>query len=286
MEKLILKMRIIYILSIVTLLISCSSKNNSSNNSEVQGTMYEEVTPGFQSIIDSANVTGSILVHDLQSGIFYSNNFDWARKGKLPASTFKIVNSIIALETQVVYNDSTIFKWDGKRRGLRSWEQDLSLKEAFHFSCVPCYQEVARDIGAIRMNKYMGRLGYGDMIVDSTNIDMFWLEGESQISQFQQIDFLKNLYLSELAISKRTDRIMKRMMVIEENTEYKLSGKTGWSISNENNNGWFVGYIESGNKTYLFATNVEPKQDFDMNQFPMIRKEVTIKSLKEMKIIH
>ena len=78
---------------------------------------------------------------------------------------------------------------------------------------------------------------------------------------------------------------MKRMMVIEENKEYKLSGKTGWSIRNGNNNGWFVGYTESRNKTYFFATNVEPKEQFDMNMFPMIRRDVTYKAFEQMNII-
>jgi len=55
----------------------------------------------------------------------------------MPASTFKIVNSIIALETGVVENDSTMFKWNGEKRRLPIWEQDLTFRDAFHFSCVP-----------------------------------------------------------------------------------------------------------------------------------------------------
>ena len=78
---------------------------------------------------------------------------------------------------------------------------------------------------------------------------------------------------------------MKRMMVMEHNEDYQLSGKTGWSIRNENNNGWFVGYIETRNKTYFFATNVEPKQNLNMGIFPEIRKDVTYEALKQMKIL-
>ena len=122
------------------------------------------------------------------------------------------------------------------------------------------------------------------MKVDSSNIDLFWLEGNSRINQFQQVDFLKRLYKSELPITQRTEMIMKRTMVIEENEEFKLSGKTGWSIRDGNNNGWFVGYIESQQKTYFFATNVEPKEEFDMEKFPMIRKGVTYRAFEEMKI--
>lgn len=208
-----------------------------------------------------------------------------ALKGYLPASTFKIPNSIIALETSVVENDSTLFKWDGEQRSLEAWEQDLIFKDAFHASCVPCYQEVAIKIGAERMIQYLEKLKYGNMKVDSSNLQMFWLEGDSKISQFEQIDFLNRFYHSELPISKRTASIMKRMIVVKANDKYVLSGKTGWSIRNGNNNGWFVGYIELKNRMYFFATNIRPKEQFDMSMFPMIRKDITYKALKEMDVI-
>lgn len=225
------------------------------------------------------------MIYDLEKETYYSNDFKWTKIGNLPASTFKITNSIIALETGVVKDDSTLFKWDGKKRWLKSWEQDLIFKDAFHFSCVPCYQDVARRIGANRMNEYLDKLDYGNMIVDSSNIDIFWLEGDSRITQFQQINFLKRFFESKLPISKRTEKRMKKLMVIEENKNYKLSGKTGWSVRNGNNNGWFVGYIEIESKIYFFATNLSPKESFNMEMFSMIRKEITLKAFKKLNII-
>lgn len=245
----------------------------------------EIVERKFQNIIDAAKVQGAILVYDFEKEVYYSNDFEWTKKGNLPASTFKIPNSIIALETGVVENDSTLFEWDGEERMLKRWEQDLTLKEAFHYSCVPCYQEIARKIGVGKMNAYLDKLDFGSMQVDSSNLDVFWLEGDSKINQFQQIDFLKRFYQAELPIAERTELIMKRMMVVEENQAYKLSGKTGWSIRNGNNRGWFVGYVEVKNNVYFFATNIAPKEGFDMKKFPMIRKEITYKALKGMKVI-
>lgn len=278
-------MKIIYIGSILILFFSCTGKKSSTDKKEIKATGREIVVPEFQTIIDSANVNGAILIYDFEADRYYSNNFEWTKKGNLPASTFKIANSIIALETGIVENDSTLFKWNGEKRRLRNWEQDLIFRDAFHLSCVPCYQEIARKIGVKKMSDYLDKLDYGTMKVDSTNIDTFWLEGDSKINQFQQIDFLNRFYQSELPISERTEVIIKRMMTIEENDEYKLSGKTGWSIRNGNNNGWFVGYIESQSKTYFFATNVEPKEQFEMDMFPMIRKDVTHKAFGQMEII-
>lgn len=278
-------MKIFYFVSLSILFFSCVDNKNIFDKNENQRAVPEIIVPEFQSIIDSAKVNGAILIYDLKGDKYYSNDFTWTKKGKLPASTFKITNSIIALETGVVENDSTLFKWNGEKRRIKNWEQDLIFRDAFHFSCVPCYQNIARKIGEKKMNEFLKKLDYGDMIVDSSNIDLFWLEGESIISQFRQIDFLKRLYQSKLPISERTEAIIKRMIVIEDGDDYKLSGKTGWSIRNGNNNGWFVGYIETQSETYFFATNVEPKQKFDMNMFPMIRKDVTFKAFEQMKII-
>ncbi len=231
-------------------------------------------------------VDGAILIYDLKQNTYYSNDFEWTKKGKLPASTFKIPNSIIALETGVVEHDSTIFRWNREERAMSIWEQDLVFSDAFHFSCVPCYQEVAREIGAERMLSYLDKLNYGDIKVDSSSIDIFWLMGESKINQLEQIDFLKRFYLSELPVSHRTTMLMRELMVLEKTEEYIISGKTGWSIRNGNNNGWFVGYIELPEKTYFFATNVEPKEQFDMSMFSMIRRDVSYKAFEMMNIIN
>ena len=272
------------LLLVLILLISCSDSKNS--DSEKNHALKQETTVAeFQSILDAAKVKGGVLIYDLLGDTYYSNDFEWAKQGKLPASTFKIANSIIALETTDIANDSTLFEWAGEDRNFDVWEQDLPFRQAFRYSCVPCYQEVARDIGAEKMSHYLDKLEYRNMDVDTSNIDMFWLVGESRINQFQQIDFLKRFYQSELPISSRTELIVKSMMVLDENEEYKLSGKTGWSINNEVNNGWFVGFIEAQNNTYFFATNVEPTEDFDMNLFASIRQEVTYNALKQMKVI-
>ncbi|MEM6298790.1 MAG: penicillin-binding transpeptidase domain-containing protein, partial [Bacteroidota bacterium] len=114
----------------------------------------------------------------------------------------------------------------------------------------------------------------------------FWLVGDSKITAFEQINFLQRFYESKLPITERTERIMREMIVIENKTTYSLSGKTGWSIRGDHNNGWFVGYVERDKKVYYFATNVEPEVDFDMSQFPTARKKVTYQALEEMEIIN
>ncbi len=257
-------------------LFSCSVERKDEIN--------ELVVSEFQEIIDSKNVQGSILIYDIPQGLYYSNDYNWASVGRLPASTFKIPNSIIALETAVVSNESTMFPWNGEPTDYKIWEQDLTFENAFHYSCVPCYQNVARKIGVKRMSSYLQKLEYTDMKFDSSTIDIFWLEGESKINQFEQIHFLKRFYQSQLKISDRTERILRKMMVMEQTENFKLSGKTGLSVRSGKQNGWFVGFMEAKEHTYIFAINIEPTEDTNLEVFPKLRKEITMEALEVLNI--
>lgn len=263
------------------LLIMSCTQNSQPESMQIHTTPLKEVQVNeLQALFDSAKVTGATVVFDPGAMVFYSNDFDRCRKGYLPASTFKIPNSLIALETGIVENESTVFEWDGKKRRLKTWERDLTFREAFHASCVPCYQEIARKVGADTMRKYLDLFHYGDMVFDSSTIDLFWLEGNSRITAFGQIDFLKDFYEEKLPLSAHTYSVMKNLIVIEKNDRYTLSGKTGWAIRNENNLGWFVGYIESAKGVRFFATNLEPGPGFNMDEFTRIRAEITMKALE------
>jgi beta-lactamase class D len=241
--------------------------------------------PEFNSILENLKVKGAILIYDVKNNTYYSNDFAWAKTGIIPASTFKIPNSIIALETGVIANDSVVFKWEGEKRKFKKWEQDLTFKQAFQVSCVPCYQEIARKIGVKRMKTYLKKLNYSRMVFDTLTIDNFWLTGKSKITQMQQIDFLNRLYFSKLPISKNTENVLKNIMLIEKSESYTLSGKTGWGMRSDLDNGWFVGYLETQNTVYFFATNVEMK-NATMDDFPAIRMNATKEAFRELKLIN
>jgi beta-lactamase class D len=278
-------MKSLYIIFPLVIFVSCSQpgkQEKSQVNETVSSAIYRQ---DLQQILDSVQVKGSVLVYDPQSKRSWSNDFSRCNLGFLPASTFKIVNSIIALETGVVENDSTLFSWNGEKRRLPVWEQDLIFRDAFQVSCVPCYQEIARKIGVRRMKEFLDKLDYGNMVVDSGNIDIFWLEGDSRISMNQQLVFLERLYNAELPVSERTIRIIKRMMILEKNTGYTFSGKTGWAVRNGNNTGWFVGYLEKNNQVYYIVTNIEPLEEFNMDLFPKIRTGISQEAFRRLKII-
>lgn len=239
----------------------------------------------FQKLLDEAKLKGVILVYDPHKKEYISNDFERSQQGFLPASTFKVPNSMILLETGVIEDENTILKWDGKKRAFKMWEQDFEFKNAFKKSCLPCYQEVTPKVGVDRMKEHLQKFNYGNMVVDSASMNSFWINGDSKISAKQQIDFLSKLYYSKLPISLRTEDIMKKIMVIDESENYKLSGKTGWLMEDDYNLGWFVGFIEKGKNVYFVATNVEPLESFNMKNFPNIRMKISLDALKHLKIL-
>jgi beta-lactamase class D len=60
--------------------------------------------------------------------------------------------------------------------------------------------------------------------------------------------------------------MVKRAMLFENNTNYRLGYKTGWGFTEKDHAiGWIVGWIEENNHPYFFVLNIEsPDKNFDM----------------------
>lgn len=245
---------------------------------------YEEKT--WNSIIDDAKLVGSVLIFDAQNNSYHGTNLSRVDKGFLPASTFKIPNSMIALETGVIKDLEQVIKWDGEDRRMDSWEQDMNLRMAYRRSCLPCYQQLAREIGLDRMQEMVGQLGYPGMDIREETLDDFWVVGESRISQSQQINFLKLFYEDELRITPRTKSLMLEIMEHESTSNYTMYAKTGWAIREDGSDlGWFVGFVTRGNDVWYFATNVQPGPGLNRDDFARLRIQVTKSALRKMGVI-
>jgi beta-lactamase class D len=238
----------------------------------------------LKEFFDQYDMTGTIVIFDPEKGQYFGYKPALWDSGYLPASTFKIPNALIALETGVI-DTGYVFMWNGEKRRLPQWNKDLTLREAFKVSCVPCFQELARKIGPDRMNAWLHKMNYSGMDVRTENIDLFWLEGKSRITPRQQVEFIRQLYEEKLPLKKPVMHTVKSIMVNESTPEYTLSGKTGWAVRNGNNYGWFVGWIETKGKVYFLATLVEPEDQKKVDDFAVARKTVTMDVLRYMKII-
>lgn len=235
----------------------------------------------FKKFFDKYGHDGCFLLYDLVNNSYLKYNPERCDQQFLPASTFKIFNSLVGLETGAVKDEFEVFKWDSVKRFYDKWNQDLDMVNAFKYSGVWYYQKLARLIGAEKMQYYISKNHYGNEDI-SGGIDMFWLNGGIRISANEQIEMLKKLYNNKLEFSQRTMDIVKKIMIYDKTDEYIIRAKTGWAIRVEDQIGWFVGYVEKGSDVYFFATNVQSKKPEEGFKS---RQEITFKILKELKII-
>lgn len=216
------------------------------------------------------NADGEIIVYNME--------LDTMRL--LPASTFKIVNSLIGLQTGVIRDENMVIKWDGKRRPNKDWNKDLTMKEAFKVSSVPYYQEVARKIGKDTMKLWIDSLSYGNRNIEGP-VDSFWLNNQLKVSPDEQLGLMKRLYFDQLPFRKSVQQTVRDVMLQEDNTAYKLSYKTGWGNDESGNSiGWVTGWIEENRHVYFFVTLVKtPRKDIDIAR---VRLDITRDILKEL----
>src|SRR5215218_7552184 len=105
-----------------------------SSAAEVQAPLIE-MQPDLGDLFSDADATGTFAVLDLAGNRIVVSDRERAGTGFLPASTFKVPNSLIALETGVAADaDSTIFPWDRVVRDFDAWNQDHTLRSAIKVS--------------------------------------------------------------------------------------------------------------------------------------------------------
>lgn len=282
-------MRPLLLFSLFAFLLSCSNAEQPPSNEPEQPPLAVEpslkaedaVMLNFDSLYQSYGVEGCFALYNLKNDSLSLYNPARCRQGFLPASSYKIPNSLIALETGVMKSLGDTIFWDGNERWNEDWNRDNTFAEAFRVSCVPCYQQIARKIGVDRMREWTTKASYGQLDINADNIDTFWLEGDSRVTPFQQVSFLARLYREQLPFQKEHQRTVKQIMLLEETPEYKLYGKTGWAQPDGRNIGWFVGFFETGSEAYAFVNNVENEQAPEgQNQlFQKCRKEIVEKVL-------
>lgn len=256
--------------SVLAFVYSCSPNNVKEDNS--LGKYFKE-----------NNVEGTFALFDNGTGDFTVYNLARYRDSAyLPASTFKIVNSLIGLQTGKIVNDSMVIKWDGIDRGRPECNRDMSMYDAFRISCPAWYQELARRLGKDTMQHWLDTLAYGNKKISL--IDTFWLDNSLKIHPDEQLGLVKRLYFNQLPFYSLNQEIVKRAMLFEDNPNYKLSYKTGWGFrENGNSLAWIVGWIEENKHPYFFVLNVEtPDKNADI---PTIRLKILKGILQQLEFM-
>src|ERR1700743_1564636 len=192
--------------------------------------------------------SGTFVAYDVDAYALINSDQDRSGEAKLPASTYKIPNSLIALETGVVQDpDKDVFKWDGVKRPIEAWNKDHTLRSAIAVSAVWVYQEIARQIGQERMQKYVDLLEYGNRDIGG-GIDQFWLTGDLRIDPMQQIDFLDRLRRRALSVSKRSQDLVCDILPVTKVGDATIRAKSGLLPAEAGRAAfrWVVGWVEEG----------------------------------------
>ncbi len=226
---------------------------------------------------------GAFVLYDLQANTISRYNPSRCAQGFLPASTFKILNSLIALETGVIPDKDYLIKWDGTVYDVPAWNQDQTMETAFKNSVVWYYQQVARRIGSETMQKYVSLAGYGNEEIGGA-LDSFWLDGEIRISADQQVDFLRRFYSGELPFSARTISIVKDLLLAKQSDGVSLSGKTGSTGQGSQRIAWYVGYVEANDDVYFFASTISPL-NADSTPIGETARAVTLQVLQNLQLL-
>jgi beta-lactamase class D len=169
-----------------------------------------------------------------------------------PCSTFKILNSIIALDSGAVRDENETIAWDGMVREYSFWNHDHTMRSAIAVSTVWFYQELARRVGETKMAEMVRKTQYGNTDTTKTLTD-FWLGGGSlKISPTEQTGFLSKLVRNQLPFSLHTQSVVKDIMRLE-----KRDGMTWWGKTGSCGGiGWFVGFVESDETLKVVAFQI------------------------------
>jgi beta-lactamase class D len=245
---------------------ACNTNNITQDNS-------------LKKYFDEQKVEGCFGMFDNALGEFVVYNMPRYRDSAfLPASTFKIFNSLVALGTGRIFSDTVVLPWDGVVRlgpggdTMHAWNKSMNMREAFAVSNVPFYQELARRIGRDTMQKMLDSIGYGNKKI-GPQVDRFWLDNSLKITPDEQLGLVKRLYFRQLAFQNREQEIVKDLMIREKTDKYTLAYKTGWGHKeNGNQLSWMVGWIEENRHPYFFVLNLESPDA----RIPMVTVRETI----------
>ncbi|MEY3739143.1 MAG: hypothetical protein RL544_1921 [Bacteroidota bacterium] len=233
-----------FALSVILLLQSCSPNNVTLQNS-------------YKKYFEEAGVTGTFGLYDNATGQFYIYNLPQFKDSSFtPASTFKIVNALVGLETGKIVDEKMTIDIDSLG--------PIRMDTAFKQSVLPYFREVARRIGKDTMQHWLDSLQYGNKKI-GTAVDSFWLNNALTIRPDEQLGLVKKLYFGKLPFQKRTQEIVKKVMLQTANTQYAISYKTGLGYkSNGQAIAWVVGWIEENKHPYFFVLQIEGPATVDL----------------------
>lgn len=266
---------------LMILLVSISGCNSNIKTVEdsvrSEKIIYEDLGTFFK------GYEGCFVLFDKNNNEYCIYNENKSNKRVSPCSTFKIILSLIGLETKTIKDEKVIFKWDGTQypKEVADWNRDHNLKTALTYSVNWYFYKLVSQINEDELYSYVQKLNYGNKDITGGKTK-FWEQSSLKISPKEQVEWLRKFYDYQIPFSKRNIDILKQSVVVPNNNGNMVFGRTGTGGTADYKivNGWFIGYIEKNNNVYFFATNIEGKDKASGKK----AKEICTKILEAKKL--
>ena len=250
--------------------VSAMATNNERYDFNNERTIYEDLSDYF------AGYDGSFVLYDMKAGQYSIYNKDKSTQRVSPNSTYKIYSALIGLESDAITSDHSTMKWNGTRYPFESWNTDQNLSTAMKNSVTWYFQKLDQRIPQDTIKAYLKQMDYGND--DLSGGSNYWLESSLKVSPVEQVQLLSAFYTNQFGFEDKNIQIVKDSLALEKYDGSRLSGKTGTgNVNGRNINGWFIGYVETKDNTYFFATNIQNED----NSYGSKAAEITLSILKD-----
>ena len=204
---------------------------------------------------------GSFTLYDLKNDTWDIYNMDLASLRTAPNSTYKIYDALFGLETGIITPEESTMAWNGADYPFEAWNADQTLDSAMKFSVNWYFQSIDRQLGASAIKDYVQTIGYGNRNTE-TDLSSYWMESSLKISPIEQVQLLTKLYEGGFDFTPENVDAVKKSILLTSSAGGNFYGKTGTGRINEKDiNGWFIGYVETADNTYFFATNIQSTEN-------------------------
>ncbi|WP_251392423.1 BlaR1 family beta-lactam sensor/signal transducer [Mediterraneibacter agrestimuris] len=223
---------------------------------------------------------GSFVLYDLENDAWNIHDKERATLRVAPNSTYKIYDALFGLEEGVITPENSFIAWNGESYPFEAWNADQTLQSAMNSSVNWYFQTVDKQLGASDVYSYIQEIGYGNENMCG-DFSTYWMESSLEISPIEQIELLTKLQNNSFDFDSENINAVKDAICLSSSDAGTFYGKTGTGrVDGQDVNGWFIGFIETADNTYFFATNIGAESDATGGN----AAEITMSILSDMNI--
>ena len=223
---------------------------------------------------------GSFVLYDNNLDSWKIYNLEEANKRIPPDSTYKIYDALLGLESGIITPEHSSMAWNGEHFSYSAWENDQDLNSAMQNSVNWYFQTMDSQLGLNKIQEFLNEIEYGNQTT-SSNLKLYWSDFSLKISPIEQVELLKKFNTNGFHLHSQNVLSVKNAIKIVGTSDGTFYGKTGTGcIDGQDINGWFIGYIETSDNIYYFATNIQS----DSNATGKKALEITSAILKKLHI--